>query len=222
MSRYFDKELEELRKRLVEEANLVQEMIKQSIEALKERKEHLIDEVLNSEDRINMWQIEIDNEALRLIALKQPAGSDLRLIVSVMKINSELERMADLAVNIVERTKELLEEAPLKPLIDLPNMANIAQHMLRDAITSFFEDNALLAKDVCKRDDLVDDLNDQIFRELLTYMLQDPRNINRAIKLLLVSRYLERIADHATNIAEDAYYTSKGKDIRHHIENNKI
>ncbi len=221
MDRHFDEELTELKKKLTRTANLVREMISTSICALKERKEELMDFVLESEEKINMAQIEIDDEALKLIALRQPAASDLRLIVSVMKINSELERMADLAVNIVERSKELLKEPPLKPLIDLPRMAEIAQEMLDNTLKAFLNKDAEASRKVCSTDDIVDNLNDQIFRELLTYMLQDPKNINRAIKLILVARYLERIADHATNIAEDVYYIVKGKDIRHHIEDNK-
>lgn len=221
MDRYFDQELKTLKNKLNDAANIVGFMIAQSIKALKERNQEYIDEVFLSEDKINMYQIDIDDDALKLIALKQPAASDLRLIIAVMKINSELERMADLAIDIVERAKELMEKPRLKPLIDLPRMAQIAQKMLGDAKKSFLERNPELARDVCKRDDSVDNLNDQIFRELLTYMLQDSHNINRALKLILVSHYLERIADHATNIAEDVYYMIKGKDIRHHIEDKK-
>ena len=203
MDRYFDEELKGLEKKLNETADVVSYMIKASIEALKERKQEFIDEVFSLEDKVNMSQIDIDDDALKLIALQQPAASDLRLIVAVMKMNSELERIADLAVNIVERAKELMEEPRLKPLIDLPRMAQIAQGMLEGAIRSFLERDINSAREVCKSDDSVDNLNDQIFRELLTYMLQDSHNINRALKLILVARYLERIADHTTNIAED-------------------
>jgi len=220
MDRHFDEELNELKKKLTESAGIVRSMIKSSIEALKERKDELTKDVFSSENKINMAQIYIDDDALKLIALRQPAASDLRLIVSIMKINSELERMGDLAVNTAKRAKELMKEPSLKPLIDLPRMADISQKMLEDAITSFMNKDSDLARNVCMRDDEVDDLNDQIFRELITYMLQDPHNINRALKLILISRYLERIADHATNIAEDVYYMTKGKDIRHHIDNN--
>ena len=221
MDRHFDEELNELKKKLTESASIVRSMIKKSIDALKERKDKLAKDVFSSEDKINMAQIYIDNDALKLIALRQPAASDLRLIVSIMKINSELERMGDLAVNTAKRATELMKEPLLKPLIDLPRMADISQKMLEDAITSFMNKDSGLARNVCARDDEVDDLNDQIFRELITYMLQDPHNINRAIKLILVARYFERIADHATNIAEDVYYMAKGKDIRHHIDNEK-
>jgi len=221
VGRHFDDELNDLKKKLTESASIVRSMIKNSIDALKERKDKLVKEVFSSEDKINMAQIYIDDDALKLIALRQPAASDLRLIVSIMKINSELERMGDLAVNTAKRAAELMKESPLKPLIDLPRMADISQKMLEDAVNSFMNKDSGLARNVCMRDDEVDDLNDQIFRELITYMLQDPHNINRALKLILISRYLERIADHATNIAEDVYYMTKGKDIRHHVDNSK-
>ncbi|MCD6228368.1 MAG: phosphate signaling complex protein PhoU [Candidatus Omnitrophica bacterium] len=218
MERHFDEELKELKQKLVETSELVKKMIRNAVESLKERNESLIGKVFEDEKKVNMAQIEIDDHALKLIALRQPAASDLRFIISVIKINSDLERMADLAVNIAERNKELLKEPPLKPLIDVPRMAQITQGMLEDAIKAFLEKDSELARDICKRDDTVDNLNDQIFRELLTYMLSDPKNINRAIKLILVGKYLERIADHSTNIAEDVYYIIEGKDIRHHIE----
>lgn len=221
MDRHFDEELKELKEKLVRTSNSVQKMIRNAVKALKERDAQLIEEVFADEEKVNMAQIEIDNKALELIALRQPAASDLRFLVSVMKMNSDLERMGDLSINIVERTKELLKEPPLKPLIDLPRMAEITQEMVENAIKSFLEKDSELAKDVCTRDDMVDNLNDQIFRELLTYMLENPKNINRAIGLMLVGKYLERIADLSTNIAEDVYYIVEGKDIRHHSEKKK-
>jgi phosphate transport system protein len=145
-------------------------------------------------------------------------ASDLRFISSGMKIGSELERMGDLAENIAERTLELLKHPILKPLIDIPRMALLAQKMVKDSITAFINRDEKLARSVCARDDEVDSLNDQIFRELLTYMMQDPSTINRAVDLILVGRHLERIADHATNIGEDVIYLVKGKTIKHHIE----
>jgi len=218
MDRYFDEELKKLKEKLLNMCSLVQKMIEESIEALKKREYSLIEKVFEKEEKANLNQIEIDSKALELIALRQPAASDLRFIISVIKMNSDLERMADLAVNIAERAKELLEEPPLKPLIDLPRMAALTQNMLKNAIQSLLEKNSSLAKKVCESDNEVDNLNEQIFRELITYMLSDPKNINRAIKLILIGRYLERIADLATNIAEDVYYILEGKDIRHHIE----
>ncbi|OQX86596.1 MAG: phosphate transport system regulatory protein PhoU [Candidatus Omnitrophica bacterium 4484_70.2] len=218
MDRYFDEELNNLKQRLLNMCSFVEKMIEEAIEALKKRESSFIDKVFEKEEKVNLAQIEIDSKALELIALRQPAASDLRFIISVIKMNSDLERMADLAVNIAERAKELLKEPPLKPLIDLPRMATLTQNMLKNAIQSLLEKNSNLARKVCENDDEVDNLNEQIFRELITYMLSDPKNINRAIKLILIGRYLERIADLATNIAEDVYYILEGKDIRHHIE----
>jgi len=220
MDRYFDEELKELKSKLILMATLVQGMIKMAIDALKERSPEKIKEVFNTEQDVNLLQIQIDDYALKLIALKQPAASDLRLVVAAMKINSDLERIADQAVNIAERAQDLIKLPPLKPLIDIPRMAQITQEMVKDAIESFINRNSSLARGVCKRDDEVDALNGQIFRELLTYMMQDPNNIARSLDLILVARHLERIADLATNICEDVYYIVEGKDIRHHIQNN--
>jgi len=218
MERHFDEELRDLKERLIRMSSVVEEMIEKSITALKIRDEGLMKQVFEKEKNVNMMQIDIDDTALKLIALRQPAASDLRFIISAIKINADLERIGDLAVNIAERGQDLLKEPPLKPLIDIPRMAEISQKMVKDAIDSFINRNSTLAREVCRRDDSVDNLNDQIFRELLTYMLQDTKNINRAIGLMLVARCLERIADHATNIGEDVYYIVEGKDIRHHIE----
>lgn len=218
MERHFDEELRDLKEKLIRMSSIVEEMIEKSITALKLRDEVLMRQVFEKEKNVNMMQIEIDDMSLKLIALRQPAASDLRFIVSAIKINSDLERIGDLAVNIAERGQDLLKEPPLKPLIDIPRMAEISQKMVKDSIDSFINRNSTLAREVCRRDDSVDNLNDQIFRELLTYMLQDAKNINRAIELMLVARCLERIADHATNIGEDVYYIVEGKDIRHHIE----
>lgn len=202
-------------------SSIAEEMIQKSTTALKDRNSALIADVFEKEKGVNMLQIEVDDTALKLIALHQPAASDLRFIISAIKINSDLERIGDLAINIAQCAQDLLKEAPLKPLIDIPRMADIAQKMVKDAIDAFVNKNSVLARDVCMRDDSVDDLNDQIFRELLTYMMQDSKNINRAIELILVARHLERIADHATNIGEDVYYIVEGKDIRHHVEDSQ-
>ena len=218
MERHFDEELRELKEKLIRMSSIVEEMIEKSIIALKDRNEELVKQVFEKEKTVNMLQIEIDDMAQKMIALRQPAASDLRFIISAIKINADLERIGDLAVNIAERTQGLLKEPPLKPLIDIPRMADISQKMVKDSIDSFINKDSELARNVCKRDDSVDSLNDQIFRELLTYMLQDTKNISRALGLMLISRSLERIADHATNIGEDVYYIVEGKDIRHHIE----
>jgi phosphate transport system protein len=175
-------------------------------------------QVLDREEAINLLDIEIDEMCLRLLALRQPMATDLRFITSAMKIGSDLERIGDLAVNIAERTIDLLKQPELKPLIDIPRMAQLAQEMVRDAINAFVNRDDKLARDVCERDDRVDELNDQVFRELLTYMMQDPGTISVAVDLILVGRHLERIADHATNVGEDVIYMVRGKTIKHHIE----
>ena len=218
MERHFDDELKKLKESIIAMSLTAQEMIECAILMLKERKNELKEHIFEKETKLNMMQIEIDDIALKLIALRQPAAGDLRFLISAIKINSDLERIGDLAVNIVERNQELLKEPPLKPLIDIPQMAKIAQKMVYDATDSFINKKAELARQVCCQDDVVDNLNEQIFRELLTYMLQDTRNITRAISLTFISKYLERIADHATNIGEDVYYMVEGKDIRHHSE----
>jgi len=156
--------------------------------------------------------------SLKLLALRQPIATDLRFITSALKINSDLERIGDLSVNIAQRALDLMEHPLLKPLIDIPRMAQLAQKMVKDSLDAFVNRDADLARNVCMRDDEVDQLNHQIFRELLTYMIQDTKAITRAVDLILVGRHLERIADHATNISEDVVYLVKGKTIKHHIE----
>ncbi len=199
-------------------ASLVEESIAQSIQGLKEEREDLPREVLAREDEINRLDVEVDTMGLKLLALNQPLALDLRFISSVLRIGRDLERMGDLAVNIAERTLDLIRQPRLKPLIDIPRMADIAQKMVRDSITAFVERNADLAREICRRDDEVDKLNDQVFRELLTYMMEDASTITRAVELILVARHLERIADHATNIAEDVIYYVQGRTIKHHCE----
>jgi len=218
MDRLFDEELIELRRKLLHMAAHVEEAITLAVRSLKERKESLAHEVLSGEAITNAADIAIDELALRLLALRQPMASDLRFITSAMKIGSDLERIGDLAVNIAQRSLTLLQSPLLKPLLDIPEMSALAQRMVRDAIKAFIDRDEALARDVCKRDDIVDHYNDQIFRELLTYMLADPATISRAMDLILVSRNLERIADHATNIGEDVIYIVSGKNIKHHAE----
>jgi len=218
MERQFDEELKTLKEKLLEMAGRAEESIAIAIKGLKDRKEELAQEVLKKEENINLIEIEIDELCMRLLALRQPMASDLRFITSAMKIGSELERIGDQAVNIAERTLELLKYPLLKPLIDIPRMATLAQNMVRDSINAFVNRDEKLARNICERDDEVDNLNDQVFRELLTYMIQDPTTVARAVDLILVGRHLERIADHATNISEDVIYLVKGKTIKHHIE----
>jgi phosphate transport system protein len=218
MERLFDEELTRLKEKLLRMAALVEDSIELAIEALKTQKEEPGCEVLRRERDVNLLDIEIDETCLRLLALRQPMAGDLRFVTSAMKIGAELERMGDLAVNIVERAVELRDLPLLKPLIDIPRMAKMAQAMVRDSIASFIARDAVLAEDVVKRDEGVDGLNDQIFRELLTYMIQDPTSVKRAVGLLLVGRHLERIADHATNIGEDVIYMVKGKTVKHYLD----
>jgi phosphate transport system protein len=217
MERHFDEELNALRKNLIRASSLAEEAIAKATRALVDRNSELAEEVIHQDDAINKLEIEIDKQCLRLLALRQPIAIDLRFISSAMKINGQLERIGDEAVNIAERALWLLKEPPLKPLIDIPRLAIMAQGMVKDSINSFINKDADLARSVCERDDEVDDLNTQIFRELLTYMMEDRAAISRAIQLILTGRHLERIADHATNIAEDVIYMVMGSDIRHHI-----
>jgi len=221
MERHFTEELKELRERLLYMASVAEGMIHQSINALVERKEDLTKKVFEDEDKINMMHIEVDDRCLKLIALHQPVAQDLRFIISAIKICSDLERIGDQTVNIAQNTIELLKLPQLKPLIDIPRMADITKTMVKGAIDAFVKGDVELARVVILKDDEVDNLKDQIFRELLTYMISDPASIQRALALILVARNLERISDHATNIAEDVIYMIVGKDIRHHIEERK-
>ena len=218
IERPFDEELKNLKEKLLEMAARAEEQIALAIRGLKDREEALACQVLDREESINLLDIEIDEMCLCLLALRQPMATDLRFITSAMKISNDLERIGDLAVNIAERTIDLLKSPQLKPLIDIPRMAQLSQDMVRDALNAFVNRDEKLARDVCQRDDQVDQLEDQVFRELLTYMMQDPGTISRAVDLILVGRHLERIADHATNIGEDVIYMVKGKTIKHHIE----
>ena len=218
MKRQFDKELKILKEKLLRMASLAEESVILAVNSLKERREELAKKVFNAEENINLLDVEIDKLSLRLLALRQPMAVDLRFITSAMRIASELERIGDQSVNIAQRALELLKLPLLKPLIDIPRMASLAQNMVNDSLRAFVNRDEKLARDVCQRDDEVDDLNDQIFRELLTYMMQDPSTISRAVDLILVGRHLERIADHATNISEDVIYYVKGKTIKHHCE----
>jgi len=213
--RPFDKELADLKKRLLTMAAIAESMIDQAITELVNRDEQAAAEVPRNEEELNRLQIEIDDEVLRLLATRQPVANDLRFLLSVTRINSELERIGDLATNITENVQILVERPPLKPLIDIPLMAELARTMVRQSLDAFVQGDPALAHSVIMTDDRVDALKDQVFRELLTYMLGDPRTIERALALILVSRHLERIADHATNIAQDVIYLLQGRDVRH-------
>jgi len=216
--KHFDEELNLLKEKLLSMASLAETMIYKAVKSLAERDESLFEVVNQNEKKVNYLQIEIDELCLKLLALKQPMATDLRFITSAMKINSELERIGDLAVNIIQRAEVLIKQPQLKPLIDIPRMAELTQKMVKDSLDAFIKRDVNLARSILTRDDQVDGLKDQIFRELLTFMLSDQSTIPRALELILVSRHLERIGDHATNIAEDVIYLVQGKDIRHHIE----
>jgi phosphate transport system protein len=217
MERHLDLELAALRDDLVRMAGLAEASIGLAVKALVSRDAEMAKQVIASDDAINALEVEIDERCLRTMARYQPEARDLRFLAMALKINNDLERMGDQAVNIAERTLELLNEPLLKPLIDIPRMAELAQRMVKESLDAFVQQDVELARSVCRRDDEVDRLDDQIFRELLTYMMQDPRAIARAVHLILVSRHLERIADHATNIAEDVIYLVQGKTIKHHL-----
>ncbi len=221
MDKHFNHELEELKKQLLKMVGLVEESISRSVKALKESNADVSKDVIMSDEIINMLEIQIEEFCLKLLALHQPTAVDLRFITSVLKMNNDLERIGDLAVNISERTLELIRQPLLKPLIDIPRMAELVQKMVRDSIDALVKRDSNLARNVCVKDDEVDDLNDQIFRELLTYMIQDPRAITSVVGLIFVGKYLERISDHATNIAEDVIYYIKGETIKHHIREKK-
>jgi phosphate transport system protein len=218
VQRHFDEELSNLKEKLLTMASLVESMIFKAVKSLIERDESLIQDVTKDEEKINLMEIEIDELCLKLLALQQPMATDLRFITSAMKINSELERIGDMAVNISESTAKLIKQPQLKPYIDLPRMADLTQKMVKDSLDAFIKNDPKLARSVLQSDDQVDGLRNQIFRELLTFMMNDHSTISRALELILVSRHLERIADHATNISEDVIYLVQGKDIRHHIE----
>jgi phosphate transport system protein len=218
MDTHFQKELIQLKENLLEMATLVEETIRDSITALMNRDPEMIKRTMEKEDEINTMENAIDEMCLKLLALRQPLAADLRFITSAMKIVTDLERMGDQAINIVERAASLNLEPQLKPYIDIPRMAEIVQTMVKDVLDAFVNRNSKLARSVCERDDLVDGLNDQVHRELLTYMMSDPKTIARAVHLMIVSRCLERIADHATNIAEDVIFMVDALVIKHHAD----
>jgi phosphate transport system protein len=215
---HFQKELEKLKGNLLKMATLVEEGINDSVQALVKRDSDLIQKTIKLEDKINAMDLEIEEMCLKLLALRQPMAIDLRFITAAMKINTDLERMGDQAVNIVERAVSLNQEPPLKPYIDIPRMARIVQSMVRDVLDSFVRSDSKLARSVLERDDLVDGLNNQVFRELLTFMISDPSSIRRSVHLMIVCRCLERIADHATNIAEDVIFMVDARVVKHHAE----
>jgi phosphate transport system protein len=222
METHFQKELQQLKEDLLKMAALVEEAINTAIQSLVKRDSDLAKKTFEGEDKINDMELAIDDSCLKLLALRHPMAADLRFITSAMKIITDLERMGDQAVNIAERAISLNQEPQLKPYIDIPRMAEITQSMVKDVLDAFVNQDPKLARSVCERDDLVDGLNDQVFRELLTYMMSDPKTITREVHLMIVARCLERIADHATNIAEDVIFMIDALVIKHHADAKKM
>ncbi|HEU4367324.1 MAG TPA: phosphate signaling complex protein PhoU [Methylomirabilota bacterium] len=215
MQRHFHEELEALKQTLLAMGGLVEDQIRRVMAALLERDSAVAQEVIDRDRQVNAYDVEVDEKCVELLALHQPTAGDLRFITTAMKIVTDLERIGDQAVNIGQRALELNREPQLKPYIDLPRMAERAQRMVKESLDAFVARDTDLARRVCAADEEVDALKEQIFRELLTFMMEDARTIPRAIRLILISRFLERVADHATNIAEMVIYMVDSKMVRH-------
>ena len=215
---HFREELDELQKRLLEMAGLVESAIHQSIDALVQRDANAAKEVLWKEALINQKDLDIDEFATRLLALYQPMARDMRFLTAVIKMNGDLERMGDLAVNITQRALSLMHDAPVKPLVDIPRMAKLAEDMVRNSLDALVKRDEALARSVLLSDDEVDRLRDADYKELVAFMQEERTTIPRAVDLMFIAHNLERIADHATNIAEDVLFLVKGIDVRHHAE----
>lgn len=217
MQRHFDEELAALKTKLLSMGALVEEQIQEALRALVDRDEAIARQVIANDHRVNTFDVEVDEACLELLALFQPAARDLRFITTAMKISTELERMSDLAENICERAIELNEEPQLKPYIDIPRMAEKAMRMVWDSLDAFVKWDSELARKVLDDDDEVDEITEQLFRELLSFMIENPQTISRAIRLSFIAKYIERIADHATNIGELIVYMVEGRIIRHTV-----
>ena len=213
--RHYEAELKNLHIKILEMGGLVEKQIGGAVAALINRDDAQARQIIERDHAVNRMDVEVDELCLRLLALHQPAARDLRLITTGLKITTDLERVGDMAVNVCERALELNREPQLKPFIDIPRMAEVAQRMLHDSLDSFVREDTTLALGVCREDDIIDGLTSQLFNELLAFMIQDPRTIGRAVPLLFIGKYLERIGDHATNIAEMVVFMVKGKSIRH-------
>lgn len=215
MQRYLDAELKHLNKQILLMGALVESQVQDALRSLTQRNSNLAMRIVKNDVSIDKLDVEIDEACSQLLALHQPAARDLRFITTAMKISAELERMSDLAVNIAERAIELNQEPQLKPYIDIPRMAEWAIQMVRESLDAFVNRDAELARKVCRDDGFVDDLTEQLFRELVSFMLEDSRTITRAARLTFIGKYYERIADHATNVGELVVYMVEGKIIRH-------
>jgi phosphate transport system protein len=216
--RHFEQQLQELLQKIVLMASMVESMIQSAVRCLVERNEAYAKDVFEKKHEVNRLQLDVDDMAVKLTALQQPVAADVRFLFMSSRIASELERIGDQAINIVQNAKHVLSQPPLKPLVDLPIMAEFAQKMVRDSLTALTDRNVQLAEQVLEVERKVDAFKDQIFRTLLTYMMADPGTIQRALPLILISRNLERIGDHATNIAEEVIYLVQGKDVRHRAD----
>jgi phosphate transport system protein len=211
----YEEDLKKLRDDILYMGGLVEDQIQKAVSSLVERDSALAETIIQRDHEVNRLDVDIDDLCIRLLALHQPAARDLRFITTALKITTDLERIGDMAVNICERALELNVEPQLKPYIDIPRMAQTSERMIRESLDAFVREDTDLALKVCKDDQEVDDLNSQIFRETISFMIEDPHTINRAMKISSISKYLERIADHATNIAEMVVFMVKGKSIRH-------
>jgi phosphate transport system protein len=211
----YEEDLKKLREEILYMGGLVEDQIQKAVKSLVDRDSELAKIIIERDHEVNRLDVEIDELCIRLLALHQPAGKDLRFITTGLKITTDLERIGDMSVNTCERALELNQEPQLKPYIDIPRMARIAQRMTRESLDAFVREDTSLALKVCKDDEEIDQLNSQIFREVITFMIEDPHTINRAMKISSISKYLERMADHATNIAEMVIFMVKGKSIRH-------
>jgi phosphate transport system protein len=214
-SKHYELQLRNLKDRLLLMSHHAEQMIADAIRALVERRPSLAEEVIERDDSLDQLEIEIDNLCYQILALEQPVARDLRFIATALKIVKDIERIGDIGVNIAERAKELIQEPELKRLIDLRLMAEASQRILKESLDAFVNSDAELAEKVITDDRLVDDLYEQIFRELLTYMMEDTRNISRALKLIFIAKHLERVGDHSSNIAEMVVFLVRGQDIRH-------
>ncbi len=215
MERHFEKELEEVKERLLWMGSLAEKAVHQSVQAMLDGEKDLAERVIEEENAINEMQIEIDERVMKLLALQQLTAGDLRFMLAVARINNDLERIGDQAVNIAESAMRILRHPRVKPYVDLPRMSEMAEEMVRDSLSAVMRRDMDLARNVMVRDDVVDSLRNQIFRELLTYMMENSAVVFPAFELILVAKNLERIADHATNIAEDVIYMVAGRDVRH-------
>ncbi len=215
MERHFDQELADLKEALLRMAGLSEQSVAQSLKALVQRDDALARQVDADDDQLDQLQIEIDDRCVKLIALRQPTATDLRFVMMATKISGDLERIGDQAVNIAHRAEELNKEPQLKPLVDIPRMADIARGMIRDALDAFVYARPEVAREIIKRDERLDTLNHQLHRELTSFMIEDPHTITRCLNLMSIAHNLERIGDHATNIAEEIVYLYEARDIRH-------